>query len=196
MLANLGAFLAYQAIDKEVMFIPMLVILSAWSASGFEALVSWVAHLRQNASPGIIRAVCASLLLLILGLGVTLDWSSVSLKDEHRTYDFARQVLSQVGPATTIVNHWATASVFDYLRVVEGKRPDVASFNVDFYFLGIQTDCQPISEAYLQQIGWLDRLEDLSRQDRLCFIEPLHDLPPGYDWQQAGACWRLVAEGP
>jgi hypothetical protein len=127
---------------------------------------------------------------------MALDWSNVSLKNERRTYDFTRQVLNQVGPSTTIVNHWATASVFDYLRLVEGIRPDVTSFNVDFYFLGIQKTCQPISESYLGQIGWLDHLAELSDQDRLCFIEPLHDLPEGYDWRQTGACWRLVVENP
>jgi len=196
LLANLGAFLAYQAIDKEVMFLPMLVILSIWSASGFNAFTSQIAHLRQNASPEAIQSICGVALLFILGLGLILDWSNVSLKDERRTYDFARQVLNQVGPSTTIVNHWATASVFDYLRLIDGMRPDVASFNVDFYFLGIQSACQPISEAYLEQIGWLDRLEELSSQDRLCFIEPLHDLPKGYDWQQTGACWSLAVERP
>jgi 4-amino-4-deoxy-L-arabinose transferase-like glycosyltransferase len=196
LIANLGAFLAYQAIDKEVMFIPILALLSIWSASGFDAFTARIAKLRQNANPEVIRAISAIALASILGLGVALDWSNVSLKGERRTYDFARQVLNQVGPSTTIVNHWATASVFDYLRLVEGLRPDVMSFNIDFYFLGIQSGCQPINEAYLQQIGWLGRLEELSRGDRLCFIEPLHDLPKGYDWHQTEACWRVEVENP
>jgi 4-amino-4-deoxy-L-arabinose transferase-like glycosyltransferase len=196
MIANLGAFLAYQAIDKEVMFLPILVILSIWCASGFAAFTARIATLRQDANPAAIQALNGLALVFILGLGVALDWSNVSLKDERRTYDFARQVLNQVGPSTTIVNHWATASVFDYLRLVEGMRPDVTSFNVDFYFLGIQPNCQPISESYLGQIGWLDHLEELSSRDRLCFIEPLHDLPEGYDWRQTDACWQLVVENP
>jgi hypothetical protein len=96
---------------------------------------------------------------------------------------------------TTIVNHWVTASVFDYLRIVEGKRPDIDSFNIDFYFLSIQENCQQITTEDLSANGWIDWLESKSRQNQMCFIEPLHDIPEGYTWHQQGVCWQLSMEG-
>lgn len=195
-LANLLAFLAYRAVDKQVIFLPILAATSIWAASGFRALAAWLADNRPQARPKSIEAALGAALLLAAAAGAALDWPSVSLRGERRTYQFARQTLAQVGPATTIVNHWATASVFDYLRLVEGQRPDVESFNLDFYFLAIQRDCQPVETSQLLENGWIERLEDLSSQGRLCFIEPLHELPAGYRWRQNGACWDLAAQGP
>ena len=121
-------------------------------------------------------------------------WPSISLKDNRRAYEFAQEVLEQVDPSTTVVNHWATASVFDYLRVVEGQRPDVISYNADFYFLGAQQACQPISNDQMLANGWIDWLLELSAEERLCYIEPLHGLPDGYRWRNHGVCWDLVEE--
>jgi len=195
-MTNLLTFLAYHAIDKEAIFLPILVVTSIWAASGFSALSSWVSAKRPDTSPQVIEAAIGATLILIVAAGVLLDWSNVSLRGDRQASEFAGRVLAQVSPSATIVNHWATASIFDYLRLVEDQRPDVESFNVDFYFLGIQQDCRPVDSGQLVQTGWIGRLETLSRQGRLCFIEPLHDLPEGYRWRQNGVCWDLVTEGP
>jgi hypothetical protein len=195
-LINMLAFLAYRAIDKEVIFLPLLAVLTIWAASGFSAFSAWISTRRPNTRPQIIEAALGAALLIVVAIGVLLDWSNVSLRDDHRASEFAKGVLAQVGPSTTIVNHWATASIFDYLRLVEDMRPDVESFNVDFYFLATQQDCQPIDADQLLDNGWIERLETLSRQERLCFIEPLHELPEGYQWRQKGVCWDLSTKEP
>jgi len=187
-------YLSYGAIDKEVMFIPIYAILCIWCASGIQALAGWLAEMRASRKPERINLWLNIGLLTLVLAGVAADWGSLSLRADRRAYLFADQVLEQAGPSATIVSHWATASVIDYLLIVEGKRPDVDNYNVDFYFLGIQESCRPITEGQLLEDGWITRLADLSAQDRLCFIEPLHSLPGGYRWQNRGLCWSLAEE--
>jgi hypothetical protein len=188
-------YLIYGAVDKEVMFLPIYLLISIWTASGIAALVDWMTATIENLGTDMANLLVNGLLLVIVALGVIADWSTVSLHDDRRAYDFATKVLEEVGPSTTIVSHWATASVFDYLRIVEGQRPDVTSFNADFYFLGVQEACAPISTQRLIDNGWIQWLAGLSEEGRLCFIEPLNDLPDGYDWQKKGSCWELRPEG-
>ena len=193
-IANLFMYLVYDAVDKQVMFIPLYVIVCIWCGAGILALARWIAERTGSDNrEGVALWLNAGLLALILG-GVILDWSTISLRYDRRAYEFASQVLVDSGPTTTIVNHWATASVFDYLRIVEGRRPDVSSFNADFYFLGIQENCQPITNQQMLDLGWIGWLADLSTQDRLCYIEPLHGLPDGYRWRNKGVCWDLVED--
>lgn len=192
--ANLIAYLGYGAIDKEVMFIPLYALISIWCACGIQVFVRWITQTSEASRPERVdRWVNLAFLAVILA-GVILDWSTISLRNERRTYDFARRVLEESGPSTTIISHWATASVFDYLLIVEGMRPDVTSINADFYFLGIQEGCQPITNQQMLENGWIQWLADLSTQDRLCYIEPLHGLPEGYQWHNKGVCWELVEE--
>jgi len=28
--------------------------------------------------------------------------------------------------------------------------------------------------------------------NRLCYIEPLHDLPDEYNWSKNGLCWQII----
>jgi len=189
--ANLAMFILYNAIDKEVMFIPIYLVITIWAGVGINNLVKWIASAMDHARFETVNIILNSALLVVVFTGLVLDWPNISLRNDRRAYEFAGEIISQVEPSTTIVSHWATASVFDYLILVEGQRPDVTSVNVDFYFLGIQRACQPVSNQVLLEEGWISRLEKLSIQNRLCFIEPLHDLPQGLSWQENGSCWQL-----
>lgn len=191
LLANMAMFLLYSAVDKEVMFIPIYVVLTIWAASGFIGLVRWVGSIRKNIPLAKLHTLVGIGCSLAIVTGVILDWPLVNLRSERKTYTFAAQVLENLPPDTTIVNHWVTASVFDYLKIVEGKRLDVESFNVDFYFLSIQKNCLPITTEELSDAGWFDWIALKSSQNQMCFMEPLHDIPEGYTWHQQGACWQL-----
>jgi hypothetical protein len=194
--ANLVMYLGYGAIDKEVMFIPIYAALCIWFASGITVLVGWIASARTDLRLERINMLVSAAFLALILVGMFFDWRSVSLRGDLRTYAFANQVLEQAGPSTTIVSHWATASVIDYLLVVEGKRPDIDNYNADFYYLGIQESCRPVTEQQLLENGWIAWLADLSVQERLCFIEPLHGVPEGYRWQNRGLCWALIEDPP
>lgn len=189
--ANLIMFLAYGAIDKEVMFLPIYFLIGIWAAQGIQSLVLWICARQEALKAKTMNAIVNVFLLSVILAGAYFDWPSITLKDDRRTVDFARAVLDQVPPQSTIVSHWATASVFDYLIYVEEYRSDVRSMNIDFYFLGIQQDCQPVTDQQLLDIGWIDWLAAASEGNRLCFIEPLHQAPDGYRWDNQGLCWGL-----
>ena len=191
---NVITYLAYGAVDKEVMFIPLYVVVCIWFASGIHSISRWLTTAGWQISPGHINQLLNLAILVLILFGTIADFPEISLREDRRAYEFAQQVLTEVAKDTIVVNHWATASVFDYIRIIEGRRPDVQSFNADFYFLGIQEACDPISNQQLLELGWIDWLLELTARNQLCYVEPLHGLPEGYRWRNHGLCWNLVEE--
>jgi hypothetical protein len=193
-LINVAGFVGYHVVDKEAMFIPLYLVGSIWIASGIGAWREWtIAHTRQP-NPSAISRLIHLILVLVVALGVALNWSTLSLRDNRRVYTFAIQTLEAAEPASLIVNGWPTAAVFDYLRVVEGRRPDVQSFNLDFYFLALQSRRAVQEQTSLQQ-QWFAWLTERSRQRRLCFVEPLPQIPNGLRWAKQVGCWKLAPRG-
>jgi hypothetical protein len=188
---NLAAFVCYHVVDKEVMFIPAYAICSLWISSGVKGLVEWASESLQVPATTEVRAFVVSVLLLVVGLGSAFNWREVSLHDSRRAYEFVSQLLTDVKPSTLLVNHWVTASVVDYVQMVEGRRPDVQSFNLDFYNLALEErhDSLDSAAARAEWHAWIERRVS---QRPLCFVEPLPSLPCQYSWLREGLCWRPV----
>jgi len=195
-LANVCMFMAYGAIDKEVMFLPLFIVICIWIANGINTFTDWISRSTKFDDRKTSNFFISAILLLLIISAMLLDWKSVSLHDDRRIYDYTRQILDNAKPGATIVNHWVTASVFDYLQIVEGRRPDVSIINIDFYFLGLQRGCQSITNKDLIMAGWIPWLHKTSVQGKLCFIEPLHDVPRYYKWVKKDDCWELHAQAP
>jgi hypothetical protein len=140
------------------------------------------------------RTLFPVVLLLLLAIGIGLNWSTVSLAGNRRVYEYTAVLLDSAEPSTVILGHWAMASVVDYLQVVEGRRPDVLSYNLDFYFLGLQDRYATWNNPLAQQ-AWFDQFNQWFGHRPLCVIEPLPPIPPGLYWVQAGDCWRPVVVG-
>lgn len=191
-LANVIAFFLYHAVDKEVMFIPVFTVGNIWVASGITELVVWFEKSYRKIGQRFTRHLPNIVLLAIIGIGVGINWSTLNLRNNRRAYTFAIQLLDEVPPATIIVNHWVTASVIDYVQLVDGKRPDVMSFNLDFYFLGLQKHCDALYETVSQRL-WFNWLQEHMQQRPLCFLEPLPPIPSGFQWVKQGLCWTLIA---
>jgi len=192
-IANLIAFISYHVVDKEAMFIPTYLVGSIWIANGIGELTAWITSCLQRSNPDRMNAPISLILLLVIAVSVWLNWSSVSLRHDRRVYDFAARLLDEVEPSTTIVNHWVTASVLDYLQVVEGRRPDVTSFNLSFYFLGLQTRYGSLDNNNTSaQADWFSWLDSQLGQRPLCFIEPLPTIPDNLRWIRQNACWKLA----
>jgi hypothetical protein len=119
------------------------------------------------------------------------DWQEISLRRDTRIYTYASRILENTEPNTLIVNHWPTASVFDYIQWIEGKRLDVQIFNLDFYFLAIQKDCK-IENDQASLKTWYKWLDDKLERQPLCFIEPLPPIPANLSWQKKDECWGLT----
>jgi hypothetical protein len=192
-LTQVVAFLLYHTIDKEVMFLPMYVVGSLWAAGGIQALSDWTRAHWPLSTTRHVNILVQAVLLLIIGAGVSLNWTTIDLHQDRRIREFASRVLQEVEPSTLIVNHWVTASALDYLRVVEGQRPDVMGFNLDLYFLGAQTQCRTLSDSLVQQ-AWFAWLDVQRRRRPLCFIEPLPPLPDDLRWLRQGTCWTVAAQ--
>ena len=192
-LGNMAFFVTYQVVDKEAMFLPVYLILNLWIAQGILGFAAWLSRRlpRLHASHAVLLTNLA--LACLIAVGVSIDWPALDLSQDRLVHSYATQVLQELPPNTAIVNHWATASVFDYLRIVEGIRPDVTSFNLDFYFLGIQSSCQPDAEQLpdTRWFSWIDT--QLQQQVPLCFIEPLPSIPDKYHWTRRGSCWEMSA---
>jgi len=191
LLGNLAMFVIYDVVDKEVMFLPVYALVSIWAANGIGIAERWMTNRMRHASR--VNVLVNAALLFVIALSTWFDWPYVSLKGNRRVYDTAAQVLSQLEPSTILVNHWITASVFDYLRVVEGRRPDVSSFNIDFFYLGVQNRCTASSTDDPAEVAWLAWLNAHLGERPLCFIEPLPTTPEKYSWSKQGECWILTS---
>jgi hypothetical protein len=190
-LLNVAAFLFYHVVDKEVMFIPLVLVVGIWAANGLVAFVDWVPTRLLRYSRGQIDIMVNGMLLVVVVLGVTLNWPAVDSHADRRAYDYAAGMLEEVEASTTIVNHWVSASVIDYLQMVEGQRPDVNNLNLDFLLLAAQKQCGVEGDRVLEQ-AWSTWLERQTEQARLCFTEPLPVLPGGKVWVEDGVCWRIA----
>lgn len=188
---NLVFFFIYQVVDKEAMFLPIYLSLDLWIAQGVLGFAGWLATRLPRLEQAAALRLTNLALLILLGVGMAVDWRAVDLSQDRQAYNYAHQVLEALPPSTVIVNHWATASVFDYLRIVEGVRLDVRSFNLDFFSLGTQAVCQVSDDGGLNAawFGWLEA--QMQRRTPLCFIEPLPALPLRFEWARQGACWTL-----
>jgi hypothetical protein len=189
-LANIAGYLLYHVVDKQVMFLPALAVWAIWLASGIAALVEWLTRHIRGLAAQTAHLFVGGLLLLTLVLGIGLNWRSVSLHADRRTYDYAVDLVENAKPRTLVVNGWVTAAVLDYLRLVEGRRTDVKSFNLDFYNLALR-DRYGSHTAPLAQAEWHRWLAGQLAQRPLCFLEPLPAVPEEYGWQRDGLCWEL-----
>jgi hypothetical protein len=189
-LLNVLFYAFYHVVDKGVMFIPAYVVWCIWLAVGVGELANWIAQQIPDLSTRSATTVAGGVLLLVAGLGLVLNWQSMSLRTNQKAYDFAVQLLEEVEPSTVVVNGWVTASVLDYLQLVDGRRPDVQSFNLDFYNLGLQERYGSLTSAPAQA-AWAAWLKDQMQQRPLCFIEPLPAVPEPYRWTRRSLCWTL-----
>jgi hypothetical protein len=190
---NFIAFLLYHVVDREAMFLPAYLAMGVWITHGIQALIDWGSRRSLGLSSDRVQVVVNLALLSIVTIGVGFNWRAVDLSHNRRTYDFARQLLDDVAPSTTIVNHWTTAAMLDYLRIVEGLRPDVRSFNLSFYSLGLQ-DRYGSLDTPSAQSAWLSWLTKQAERTPLCFVEPVPAIPEGFELSDQGSCWKLVSE--
>jgi len=185
---NAAAFVLYHVVDKEVMFTAAYIVWAIWVAYGLQGAAEWL----QRQIPNWRQTwLMSGAVLLVLVLGILVNGPAVSLRTNHRAYDFAARLLEEAKPGAVVVNGWVTASVLDYLRLVEGRHPDVQSFNLDFYNLALQERHGSLTSATAQG-EWHAWLQDQLGQRPVCFIEPLPAVPEQYRWVQSGVCWELV----
>jgi len=191
LLLNLFFYTFYHVVDKEVMFAPAYAVWCIWIAHGIKGMADWITLQVSQLTAQTARTFTMSVVLFVVGMGVALNWPAVSLHGNRKAYDFAAQLLAEVEPSALVVNGWVTASVLDYLLLVEGRRPDVQSFNLDFYSLSLQARHGSLASGPAQA-DWHRWLEKHISERPICFIEPLPAVPEDYQWTRIGLCWKLL----
>jgi hypothetical protein len=134
--------ITYNSVDSEVITIPAFMLFSAWISIGFlwlaSAVSAWAQETisaRNSSTPNRARrtafyTVTAMSVVAFLALPVAsaaLNYSSQSLRDDRRAYDYASEVIA-AAPDGSVVLSGDEASAFSlwYMRYVEATERDVA----------------------------------------------------------------------
>lgn len=187
-LLSVAAFLGYQAVDKEVMFAPLLMLVALWAAEGLARLRRRAA-LRASPQARPVPWLTAGLAAGLVA-ATALNWGAVSLRESTRVYSYGRALLDQLPPGATVVSTWVSTAMIDYLQVVEGRRPDVRSLSLELYLLGRGLGC---SDGAAAQEATTALLARLLTQGPLCVTTPTVPAPAGRAWAQDGLCYTLRA---
>jgi hypothetical protein len=114
--------------DAPVFTLPMLLPWALWIAAGAAAVVSsshrlWRAATGRNSSAPALLTL-AGLLLLTLAWGTTRH--RVSAKSHLWLYrEFAAATFAELPEGAAVIAPWEQGMTLQYLRLVEGKRPDL-----------------------------------------------------------------------
>jgi hypothetical protein len=111
--------------DAPVFTLPMLLPWALWIGGGGLLLADILAGLHIAGSHKWVRYG-----LIILLAALTLAWGGtryrVSAKQHLTLYgEFGHAVLAALPPNTIVIAHWEQGATLQYLRLVEGQRPDV-----------------------------------------------------------------------
>jgi len=171
--------------DAPVFTLPLLLPWACWIGIGATALAERVKLLLTgNRTSSILYP--ASRILLVGCLLLTLGWGQTRLPygnkaDQWLFRTFGEGVLEEVAPEAVVVTRWEQGTILHYLRLVEGRRPDVW-----------------VDIVELEDISWQERIQ-VRYPDRQVYIIGSADdaaaLGAEYVWgTDYAALFRLESE--
>ncbi|MFP4439979.1 MAG: protein O-mannosyl-transferase family [Chloroflexaceae bacterium] len=115
--------------DAPVFTLPLLLPWACWIGIGATALVERVKLLLTGTRMSFLTSP-ASRILLVVCLLLTLGWGQTRLPygnkaDQWLFRTFGEGVLAEVAPEAVVLTRWEQGTILHYLRLVEGRRPDV-----------------------------------------------------------------------
>jgi len=110
-------FIAYGAIDKETMFLPVYLIWAIFLAFGLNDLIEILP-----------QPMAFMQLLLPLGL-LLLNMPLSDMSHDYITYERAEIRLQHAQSKAIYLASWGEASAMEYLQITTGMRPDVTVIN-------------------------------------------------------------------
>lgn len=136
--------LTYDVGDKELMLLPTFIIWAMWTALG----AGVVARFISERSAGAV-AVSGAMLLLIMAAGnLILNYGRVDISQDWSARNRGEVLLSWLPVDALYLATWADAPILDYLRLVEGQRPDLTLSNV---FLERGSRREALVERHLEE---------------------------------------------
>jgi hypothetical protein len=125
--------------DAPIFTLPMLLSWALWVAAAVEAILAFVRRLttdketsRQGDRMGFHVPVSLSPGLLVSAalIAATLAWGSTRVQHSSKRRlwlfrEFGQATLAGLPPGAVLLTHWEQGMTLQYLRLVEGQRPDV-----------------------------------------------------------------------
>jgi len=168
MLMNLLYAANYQIVDIDSYYLPMIIFISLFTASGLKYLLETMAKAKVS------RRIVWILWLVILIITLSSNFIGNFFKANRSGSTFARQgaqdmVRSMEGGSLAIVENWDFYSPWLYLRYEENYRPDITiidkellrrSWYVDFvrrYYPALYSRSRERIEEFLRQVEPFER---------------------------------------
>lgn len=138
-------FINYAVFDKNTMFLPVFLILSLWISGGIQGILERISADKLKLT---VRWSSVGLIVLML----ILNYPRVDLSDNRITRQFAEEVFQEAPSNSLLVGHWVDTTPLEYLRMVEGQRPDVIIFDYSVY--GLRRLWELEAKGYTQATAW------------------------------------------
>lgn len=176
MLAASAVFIiGYRVGDKETMYLPTFLIVTIFLGVGYQALLEWVRDSPDRTAAGFGTWLLRVLMVGGVVVSAVFNWPLVDRSQDWSARDRGERILRAVEPEAVVVGYFHTVPVVQYLQLVEGRRPDVATINRFLIH-------PPHLVAFLRdQVG-----------RRPVYIDQLSDDVAGYEIVPAGPLFRLV----
>jgi len=123
--AYLGFVLTYDVLDKETMLLPTYLIWTLWVGAGAGAVAKYVIR-------GRLRISARALVLAMAVSALLWNYHDVDLSDDWSARERGEAIFRTLEPGTLYLGAWMDVPILEYLKYVEGWRPDVELVNLFF----------------------------------------------------------------
>ena len=160
---HLSFMLTYDVPDKEVMLLPTYVVWIPWMAIGVRALADSGSALRHSRASGSASAAAlagppprastpvrtaAIIMLAMSATNLVVNFADADISNDWSARERAEAIFASLPPGAVFIGGWYDVPILEYLRWVEGQRPDVATVNLFFVRRGQGAD---LASRYLQE---------------------------------------------
>ncbi|MEO8603026.1 MAG: DUF2723 domain-containing protein [bacterium] len=136
---HLSFMLTYDVPDREVMLVPTYLIWALWTAIGVRALADAVTP--RRASRASAPATTAAVLMLAMSAtNLVVNFADADISDDWSARVQGEAIFASLPPGAVFIGAWYDVPILEYLRWVEGRRPDIETVNLFFLPRGGEAD--------------------------------------------------------
>jgi len=170
-------FINYRVLDKETMFLPVFLIWTLWLGMGYQWLIDWSSRSIGKPAQEWVRCLMGVAIVVTVVVAAAWNWRLVDRARDWSARERGELILRSVEPHALIFGYWQTVPLVDYLRLVEGQRPDVQTINR--VFISPEDLRRLIRQAALDRPVYIDQVPDDLRASLDIFpAGPIYYLQP------------------